>query len=188
MAAAVSLMFAPVTPALVQFVPEPASTDTRTRDGRCCFYFWGGRSRVYSHGQSSLARPQGQDTGWGYSEALTSPFQLCPIPELCRGAASVHTPSLPAPRGAARLGRGSECAGHWGLTRDTSPSLYIFSSLIARAECTRLCCRMLPLGSWQRLILKCQLLSRGTGSNELPQFALVPGTGAPSPTSSQTAG
>lgn len=58
---------------------------------------------------------------------------------------------------------------------------YIFSCLIARAECTRLCCRMLPHGSWQRLILKCQLLSRGADSNELPRFALVPGTSAPSP-------
>lgn len=58
---------------------------------------------------------------------------------------------------------------------------YIFSCLIVRAECTRLCCRMLLLGSWQRLILKCQLLSRGTGSNELPQCVLVPGTGVSSP-------
>lgn len=57
---AVSLVFAPVTPARVQFVPQLASTDTQGRDGCCCFWFWGGKSRVYSHGQSSLARPQGQ--------------------------------------------------------------------------------------------------------------------------------
>lgn len=128
MVAAVSPVFAPVTPALVQFVPEPANTDMQARDGGCCFYFWGGRSRVYSHGKSSLALPQGQDPGCGYSEALTSPFQLCPIPELCCGAASVRTPSLPAPRGAARLGRGSECVGHWDLTRDTSPSLIFLAA------------------------------------------------------------
>lgn len=127
-AAAVSLVFAPVTPALVQFVPELASTDVQARDGCCCFYFRGGRSRFYSRGQSSLARPQGQDTGWGCSAALTSPFQLCPVPELCCGAAAVRTPSLPAPRGAARLGKGSECAGHWGLTRATSPSLVFLAA------------------------------------------------------------
>lgn len=40
---------------------------------------------------------------------------------------------------------------------------------------------MLPLGSWQRLISKCQLLSGGAGSNESQWFVLIPGTTLPSP-------
>lgn len=150
--------------------------------------FWGSRSRVYSRGQSSLAQPQGPDTGWGYSAALTSPLQLCPIAELCSGAASARTPLPACPTRGCKAGPGFGLCGTLGSDQGHLPQPYIFSCLIARAECTRLCCRMLPLGSWQRLILKCQLLSRGTGSNELPQFTLVPGTGAPSPTPSQTAG
>lgn len=148
--------------------------------------------------------------GWQESGLFTWTEQPCSAPGSghCLGLLSspdITFPSLPHPRAllwggiclyplpacptrGCRAGQGFRVCGALGSDQGHLPQPYIFSCLIARAECTRLCCRMLPLGSWQRLILKCQLLSRGTGSNELPQFALVPGTGAPSPTSSQTAG
>lgn len=137
-------------------------------------------SGLFTWAEQPCSTP-GSDAGWGCSAALTFPFQLCPIPGLCCGAASVCTPPC-LPHGGCRAGQGFGVCGALGSDQGHLPQPYIFSCLIARAKCTRLCCRMLPLGSWQRLILKCQLLSRGTGSNELPQFALVPGTGAPSPT------
>lgn len=98
------------------------------------------------------------------------PPALIPEPPKC---------SCPNPVPAAQTGTGMY--GAPGSDQDLSFQLYIFSCLIVRAECTRLCCRMLPLGSWQRLILKCQLLSGGAGSNESQWFVLIPGTMLPSP-------
>lgn len=94
-------------------------------------------------------------------------------------APSAHPSAPPNPAPAAQTGTGAY--GAPGSDQDLSSQLYIFSCLMVRAECTRLCCRMLPLGSWQRLISKCQLLSGGAGSNESQWFVLIPGTTLPSP-------
>lgn len=98
-----------------------------------------------------------------------------PIPQLLRSSCPNLVPAHPY--GALTPREGQEP----GSKQTLISRRFIFSCLIVRAECTRLCCRMLLLGSWQRLISKCQLLSRGAGSNELQWVVLGPRTRAPLP-------